>query len=294
MKRRTVLGGAASLAGASLAGCLNGSDDDEDGRADWLTGMRMQVKDDGRTGSVVALLSDGARVSEVSLYKPGGSLQTTVIVNGDQRRVRLAQVSVSTMPVDFYGLEPGTYEVQAQQNQGETDRIPFDLVREFATTDVSLQTASAEGSEWVDGFEATVTNQGLYPYILQSVGPTEGVPNPLEDGPGTATPASEDVNTVVWWREASPFVEDRGEGPGALVVPEDQGSADDAEAELSGEHTATLTFETTQDSYDVEVTFTLEGDVVSTPNGYAMSDGEVTAVEGDAVATAAPTDVEDS
>lgn len=292
MKRRTVLGGAASLAGVSLAGCLNGSndDDDEEGRADWLTGMRMNVKDDGRTGSVEAVLSDGSNVSELSLYKPNGSLQTTVIVNNNKQRVGLAQVSVSTMPVSFYGLDSGTYEIKAQQSQGETDRIPFDLVREFATTGVSLQTSSAEGSEWVSGFRATVTNNGLYPYILQSFGPTGGVPNPAGDGPGTATPVTEDSEPVIWRRQTPSFTEDRGEGAGALVVPEDQGSADDAADQLRGEHTATLAFETTQDSYSIDVTFTLEGDVVTTPNGYAMSAGEVTTVDGDPVTTATATD----
>jgi hypothetical protein len=292
MKRRTVLGGAASLAGASLAGCLNGSNDEEnDGRADWLRGMRMSVKDDGRTGSVEAVLMQGADVSELSLYKPNGSLQTTVIVNDTSKlRVRLAQVSVSTMPVSFYGLEPGTYEVQAQQSQGETEKIPFDLVRVFATTGVSLRTASAEGSEFVSGFRATVTNNGLYPYILQSFGATEGVPNPLDDGPGRAVPAAEDGEPVVWRRQTPAFTEDRGEGAGALVVPEDQGSADDAADQLSGEHTASLAFETTQDTHAVDVTFTLEGDVVTTPNGYAMSDGEVTSVDGEPVTTATATD----
>lgn len=294
MKRRTVLGGAASLAGASLAGCLDGSDDDDDdegaGRADWLMGMRMNVKDNDRTGSIEAVLSQGADVSELSLYKPNGSLQTTVIVNSNRRRVGLAQVRVSTMPVSFYGLDPGTYEIKAQQSQGETERIPFDVVREFATTGVSLQTTSAEGSEWVSGFRATVTNNGLYPYILSAVGPTDGVPNPAEDGPGSAKPATEESDPVIWRRQAPTFTEDRGEGAGALVVPEDQGSADEAADQLSGEHTATLTFETTQDTYTVDVTFTLEGDVVSTPNGYAMSDGEVTSVDGEPVTTATATD----
>lgn len=293
MKRRTVLGGAASLAGASLAGCLNGSDDDDDeqqGRTDWLRGMRMNVTDEGRTGSVEAVLTRDSGVSELSLYKPNGSLQTTVIVNDDKRRIGLAEVSVSTMPVSFYGLEPGTYEIKAQQSQGATERIPFDLVREFAATDVTLQTATAEGAEWVAGFESTVTNNGLFPYILSAVGPTEGVPNPAEDGPGGAVPVTQDSDPVVWRRQTPTFTEDRGEGAGALVVPEDQGSAADAADQLSGEHTATLVFETTKDSFSVEVTFTLEGEVVTTPNGYAMSDGRVTSVGGEPVTTATATD----
>jgi hypothetical protein len=282
MKRRSVLGGLGALAGTALAGCLKGDGEDGDHTSaspPWFRRVSMDVNEDQSQGRVVIHISQDADVTELKMWKPGGSLQTSAVVGDSQRKVGLAQISVSTRPVSFTGLQPGTYELSALAGGEKTTKIPFDLVREFGVDDVTLAAESADGTEYVSGFEASVRNDGLYPFILQKFGPVDGVPNPPEDGePGFASPNTEDEESVVWWEQAKPFLETRREGPGPLVRPESEGepSAD----ELAGEYTATLQFATTENTHEVPVTYRLDGDVVSTEEGYAMSSGEVLSVDG--------------
>lgn len=281
MKRRSVLGGLGALAGTSLAGCLggNGTDGKTSDKPPWFRKVTMDVGDDENQGRVVIHVSRKADVSELSLYKPDGSLQTTAVVGSDQRRAGLAQVSVSTRPVSFTGLQPGTYQVEALVGGEKSEKIPFDLVREFVMQNVSLAFSSSGGTQWVSGFKATVTNSGLYPFILRKFGPVDGVVNPPEDGePGFATPVTEDADPVVWWQQMKQFTELRRQSPGPLVKPKSAGTP--SEGELAGEYTTTLQFVTTQDTYEIPVTYRLDGDVVTTEDGYAMSSGQIVSIDG--------------
>lgn len=238
----------------------------------------MDVGDDKNQGRVVIHVSKKADLTELSLYKPDGSLQTTAVVGNDQRRVGLAQVSVSTRPVSFTGLQPGEYKVEALVGGQKSEKVPFDLVREFAMESVSLAYDSSNGSQWVSGFKTTVRNGGLYPFILRKFGPVDGVVNPPEDGePGFATATEEDVDPVVWWEQVKNFVELRRESPGPLIKPKEEGTP--AADELAGEYTATLQFVTTETTHEVPVTYRLDGDVVTTEDGYAMSSGEIVSID---------------
>lgn len=282
MKRRTVLTSLGVLTGGSLAGCLDGgNNNDDDGNQSesppWLNRIVLDVDEEEGKGRIVARIAKNADVSELSLYKPDGNLQTTAVVGNDQHRVGLAQVEVSTMPVSFYGLDPGTYEISAVQGDQETERQPFDVVREFAAESISLATESSDGNEWVSGFESSVTNEGLYPFILDNFGPVDGVPNPPAEGePGSAVPAVEGASEVVWWNSPKPFREDRGDAAGPLVVPEEDGASESAITdELTQERTATLAYVTTEATHELSVAYQLGGDLVTTPNGYAMSEGEI-------------------
>jgi hypothetical protein len=282
MKRRSVLGGLSALAGTSLAGCLGGNGENSgetSASPPWFRKVTMDVGEEGNQGRVVIHVSKKADLTEMSLYKPDGSLQTTAVVGSDQRRVGLAQVAVSTRPVSFTGLQPGTYKVEAKVGGEKTDKVPFDLVREFVLENLSLAYGSSSGSDWVSGFQATVSNDGLYPFILDSFGPVDGVVNPPAEGePGDAEPVAEDGDTVLWWEQAKEFVEQRREGPGPLVKPKSKGTP--ADGELSGEFTATLKFVTTKDTHEIPVTYRLDGDLVTTENGYAMSSGEIVSIDG--------------
>jgi hypothetical protein len=295
MKRRSVLGGLGTLAGTALAGCLdgNGNSNQTSDRPPWFRKVTMDVGADRNQGRVVINISQKAEVSELSLYKPSGSLQTTAVVGSDQRRVGLAVVSVSTRPVSFTGLQPGIYQVEALVGGQKSEKVPFDLVRDFVMDNVSLAYDSSNGSQWVSGFKTTVRNSGLYPFILQKFGPVDGVVNPPEEGDtGFAEPTEEDTDSVVWWQSSKDFVELRRDSPGALVKPKGEGTP--APEELGGEYTATLQFGTTKNTHEIPVTYRLDGDVVTTDDGYAMSSGEIVSIDGASpTATGSPATTDD-
>jgi hypothetical protein len=282
MKRRSVLGGLGTLAGTALAGCLDGDENNGGQESDtppWFRKVTMDVDEDGSQGQVVINISKEADVTELRLYKPNGTLHTSAVIGNDQRKVGLAQISVSTRPVSFTGLQPGTFKIEALVGGEKTEKVPFDLVREFVLNNVSLAYGSSNGSQWVSGFEATVTNAGLYPFILRKFGPVDGVVNPPGDGdPGFAEPTEEDVEPTLWWQQVKNFRELRRDSPDALVKPEADGEP--AADELAGEYTATLQFVTTKKTHEVPVTYRLDGDVVTTDDGYAMSSGEIVSIDG--------------
>jgi hypothetical protein len=290
MKRRSLLGSLGATICVSVSGCLNSGGDDGDDGGDgdgdtppWLRRIEMEADREEQNAKLVAHVKQNAGVSEVSLHGPKGNLVTTVVVGEDQRRVRLAEVDVQTISPYFYGLAPGTYEISALRNGKDTEREPFDLVPDLTVENVTLIYATEAGKEWVAGFRTSLGNRGMYPFVFKQFGAIDGVPSPPADGEAPAgKPTNEDDDVIVWGGDTQGFREGRDDEAGSLVRPASEGTPDqDVVDDLSGEHTATLEYTTTEETATVEVDYRLEGDLVDTGEGYAMSGGEVLEVRGE-------------